>query len=114
MFGDYSDEPQDGEDCEIDIERREDAQGAAGIEAFEGDCAGAVVFAQQQCGDEVAADHEEDLDAVKTASDDVAKEARVRNGSQQEGFGVGEDDDRDREGAEAVEGWDVMCAVRLR
>lgn len=114
MLRDYSGDPENGEDSEIDIERRENAQGAAGIEALEGDCTGAVVFAEQQCGDEIAADDEEDLYAVEAASDDVAKEAGVRDGRGQERSGVREDNDSDGESAEAVEGWDVVRGMRLR
>ena len=114
MLRDYSGGPEDGEDCEIGVERRKDAQGAASVEASERNCAGTVVFAEQQRGDEIAADDKEDLDAVEAATDDIAEKAGVRDGRGKEGFGVREDNDSDGEGSEAIEGWDIVRGMLLR
>ena len=58
--------PSCAEECEkedVGVERREDAEGAAEVEALQADGAGLSLLAQQQRGDEVAGDDEEDEDA---------------------------------------------------
>ena len=47
--------------------RRQDPPRPAGVEVAQRDPAGAVGLAQQQAGDQVAGDHEEDVDADEAA-----------------------------------------------
>ena len=89
---------------EQDRRERQQAFGAAGVEAAQGDRAGAVELADQQAGDQEAGDDEEDVDA-----DVAARQERHPGVAEEDG------DDRDRAqpldvGAEAAA---RLCFVRM-
>ena len=56
---------------------REDAQGAADVEHQEGDGAFAILFGEEEPGDEEAAEGEEEIDADARIADRVEKKAQV-------------------------------------
>jgi hypothetical protein len=79
-----------------DVERDDDAENAAEVEALESDGAGGCKLASQQRGDEVAGEEEEDRDAERGG--DVVGDRRES---------MGPEDDEEGEGADAVETGDV-------
>ena len=80
-------------------ERREQSTGPAVPEPLEADAVGLLVVGQQQARDQVAADHEEDVDAEEPAGDPAL-------------VGVVEQHRDDRERAQAVERRDVAESRR--
>src|SRR5579864_862234 len=85
---------KNGDDCQSDVSRRENAQNAAQVKMFQADRAASLGFAAEQRGDEVSTQKEEDGDA------EAAGQVAV-------GHGVRDEDDEKSDGAYTVEAGNV-------
>ena len=83
-FRRFGQEDRDPDESDVGRQRQQ-AFGAAGVEAAQGDRAGALELADQQAGDEEAGDDEEDVDADVAAGQERHPGVREEDG-----------DDRDR------------------
>jgi hypothetical protein len=98
---------QEQKDSYVDIERRQNAHGAAEVKAAQADGAAFFVLAKQKACDEIAADDEEDEDAGGSV-EDAHPEERDRGRNFKALEAVESENEKDGERAETIETGDAM------
>jgi len=104
---------KENDDGDVEIDRRQNAHGAAKIKAAHADGAALLLFVKKKAGNEISADNKEDIHTGAAVEDGVpdARDMVIHVESLQ---GMQRDDQKDRQGAQPVKTWNAghRCSSR--